>query len=165
MWLRMFLILTTTFHLNCAQDSVYFPQEIEDSQHIESGPLVPANINLTEIRGTNVYEKYVERVITGGITKLTLAVNKVLLQGTSTGSHNIVFAPISIAGKKMKSCKLPILMNSKEIYFEFQCYQHFEQIIDPFYDTPRYNSFIKVKTCTLVSKCIITTENKPKSGE
>lgn len=99
MWLRIFFIFTIVFHLNYAQ--VYFPQEIETSQHIESGPLVPANINLTEIRGTTVYEQYVEQIITGGITKLTLAINKILLQSKSRDCHNIVFAPMSIAGKKI----------------------------------------------------------------
>lgn len=78
---------------------IYFPVEIEASQNIESGPLVPSNINLTEIRGTTLYDKYVEKIITAGITKLTLAVNKVLLQSKSSSSHNIVFAPMSIAGK------------------------------------------------------------------
>lgn len=82
------------------KEMVYFPEETPAaSSQSENRAEIPGNINLTEIRGTTMYEKYVEQLISGGIAKLTLAINKVLLQGRSGSRDNVVFAPMSIGGE------------------------------------------------------------------
>lgn len=99
MLLKIFLTITIVFNVSCAQEMVFFPEEIAASSINENREIIPGNINLTEIRGTTMYESYVEKVISSGIAKLTLAINKVLLHGRSGNHHNIVFAPLSIGGK------------------------------------------------------------------
>lgn len=122
MQIRICFILTIVFHLDNAQ--VYFPEEVEASPQMQNSPFIPSNINLTEIRGTTLYEKYVERIISGGITKLTLAINKVLLQNKSGSRNNIVFAPMSIAGKKKCTFKnfLSYIKNFLIIYVNILYY-------------------------------------------
>lgn len=98
MMLWILLALTIVINPNKAQDGiVYFPVEVAEAS--QAGSVVPGNINLTEIRGTTLYERYVAQIISGGITKLTLAINKVLLQSRSSTKDNIVFAPMSIGCK------------------------------------------------------------------
>lgn len=92
------LTLSMVFNLSNTQGGIlYFPEEIAAAP--QAGSIVPGNINLTEIRGTTLYESYVEQIISGGIAKLTLAINKVLLQSRSNTRDNIVFAPMSIGCK------------------------------------------------------------------
>lgn len=102
MLLKIFLALTILYHFNSAHaqkdynEMLYFPEETVAPNRVGA---IPANVNLTEIRGTTLYEKYVEQILAGGITKLTLAVNKALLQSRSSNKDNIVFAPLSISCK------------------------------------------------------------------
>lgn len=100
MLLRLLLAFAIFYQFSNAQKDyngmVYFPEEAAAPNKVAG---IPANINLTEIRGTSLYEKYVEQIIAGGVTKLTLAVNKELLQSRSGHRDNIVFAPLSISCK------------------------------------------------------------------
>lgn len=53
-----------------------------------------------QLRGTSVYEKYVDNIISKGISKLTLAVDRATIKDNERigGRDNIVFSPVSIAG-------------------------------------------------------------------
>lgn len=85
---------------------LYYPDEETGglAQHLgQSGAtaesIVPANINLTELRGTSLYEEYVDKIIATGILKLTLAVEKAIISSSPNSFDNVVFAPVGIAGK------------------------------------------------------------------
>lgn len=55
-------------------------------------------INPDVIRRTNVYEKYVEDLISQGISKLTIEINKLLIS-QSVNYDNVLFSPLSIASQ------------------------------------------------------------------
>ncbi|KAJ8949612.1 hypothetical protein NQ318_007374 [Aromia moschata] len=82
------LMLATAAHVLHAQDNkIYFPDD--DMTDIE------IRANLSEIRGTQLYDQHIEQIMSEGISKLTLAINKILLQFGHKENH--VFAPVSIA--------------------------------------------------------------------
>lgn len=61
-----------------------------------------ASTNITKLlelkRGTDSYEHLVDSVISRGILKLTLALDRATLQNSGKSTDNIVFSPISVAG-------------------------------------------------------------------
>lgn len=100
--LKKFLIISTLYSaLNCQSNSnngiLYFPDDDETKSF--PYPSIPQNINLSDMRGTTDYERYVDMIIAGGIANLTLSINKALIEKTSYSQNNIVFAPMSIGGK------------------------------------------------------------------
>ncbi|CAH0561227.1 unnamed protein product [Brassicogethes aeneus] len=60
-------------------------------------PMIPTK-NLSTIRGTQEYEQAVDQIISNGILKTTLAINKVIASSAKDHARNIVFAPMSITG-------------------------------------------------------------------
>ncbi|XP_056634306.1 serine protease inhibitor 28Dc-like [Diorhabda sublineata] len=75
--------------------NIYFPDEYEDKMYkISSSPLGISNTN--NLADKNLYEQYINRVISRGIANLSLAINKAY-QDTKF-ANNIVFAPLNIAG-------------------------------------------------------------------
>lgn len=94
-------VLIAASFANPQKEMVYFPDGQGGLIDTENTLNLPPNLNLTEMRGTNAYEHYVDQIIASGIAKLTLAINKALNQQTHGGRHsdNVVFAPVSIAGK------------------------------------------------------------------
>lgn len=87
------LAFALTFKLIFAQEFIHFPQDALDmsADNVTS--------TLAELRGTTVYEKFVDNIISGGITKLTLAVDRASLKNSGRiHNENIVFSPVSIAG-------------------------------------------------------------------
>ncbi|KAJ8919515.1 hypothetical protein NQ315_002136 [Exocentrus adspersus] len=79
-------------------ETLFFPDEQGGLINTDNSIKLPPNLNLTEIRGTTIYENFVDKIIAGGISKLTLAINKALLHQTSSDKENVVFAPVSISG-------------------------------------------------------------------
>ncbi|XP_018573796.1 serine protease inhibitor 28Dc-like [Anoplophora glabripennis] len=91
------LLVTITYAI-AQREMVYFPDEQGGLMDGDNTVKLPSNVNLTEIRGTTLYETFVDKIIASGIAKLTLAVNKALNQQTGSNRDNVVFAPVSIAG-------------------------------------------------------------------
>ncbi|CAG9822523.1 unnamed protein product [Phaedon cochleariae] len=60
-------------------------------------PAFEIPLNLTALRGTPQYERYVDQIISMGIAKFTLEINRDLLRQRSSEHDNVVFAPMSIA--------------------------------------------------------------------
>ncbi|XP_060530341.1 serine protease inhibitor 28Dc isoform X2 [Cylas formicarius] len=85
-----------------AQDGnlLYFPNENGGVSQILSErnvvEVIPPNLNLSDIRGTTVYENYVDKIISMAIAKTTLTINNLLIQNPH--GDNVVFSPTSIAG-------------------------------------------------------------------
>lgn len=83
----LFLFL---FPILLAQE-IQFPSDEEES-----------TTNITKLlelkRGTENYEDLVDSVISRGILKLTLALDRATLSTYGQSSDNIVFSPISVAG-------------------------------------------------------------------
>ncbi|KAJ8982103.1 hypothetical protein NQ317_010961 [Molorchus minor] len=95
--LSIIFILASCSHLHAQNlESLFYPDEDGGLTSMDNSVRIPPHVNLTEIRGTSLYEKFVDRIISGGVTKLTLAINTIL--NSRRGSDNIVFAPVSIAG-------------------------------------------------------------------
>lgn len=70
---------------------IQFPSDDEES--------VSNITKLLELkRGTESYEHLVDSVISRGILKLTLALDRATLTNSGQSSDNIVFSPISVAG-------------------------------------------------------------------
>lgn len=108
MW-TMFIYLMVSFPL-LLECQLYFPDDNggfmqmtpENSEYLPSfQPNSPSIKNLTALRGTSEYEKRVDAIISSGILKLAVAIEKTLLQTTSGNYENIVTAPVSIAGVLM----------------------------------------------------------------
>lgn len=89
----IFRMLTPLFFFSTllAQE-IYFPSDDEQS----------STSNITKLlelkRGTDSYEYLVDSVISRGILKLTLALDRATLSNSGQSSDNIVFSPISVAG-------------------------------------------------------------------
>lgn len=104
MFIKFLLSLFIAVSLAIPQrEMVYFPDDRGGLMDGENTVKLPPNVNLTEMRGTTVYEKFVDKIIASGIAKLTLAISKALNQQTQgqSNSDNVVFAPVSIAGRKI----------------------------------------------------------------
>lgn len=84
------------FPILLAQE-IQFPSDDEDS--------VSNITKLLELqRGTESYEHLVDSVISRGILKLTLALDRATLSNSGQSSDNIVFSPISVAGTYFWLC-------------------------------------------------------------
>lgn len=71
----------------------------ENSEYLSAFQPNSASVeNLTALRGTLEYEKRVDNIISSGILKLAVAIEKTLLETSSNNYENIVIAPVSIAG-------------------------------------------------------------------
>lgn len=92
-YLQMFvprsLIVLFIFPTFFAQE-FQFPTEEEPTNNITK--------LLEEQRGTENYEHLVDSVISRGMLKLTLALDRATLSNSGQSSDNIVFSPISVAG-------------------------------------------------------------------
>ncbi|KAG5893896.1 hypothetical protein JTB14_001079 [Gonioctena quinquepunctata] len=77
---------------------IYFPSENGGLANDENYPQITSRLNLSEVRGTSTYEKYVDQLIAGGIARLTLEINRSFLQKRDSEDDNIVFAPLNIGG-------------------------------------------------------------------
>lgn len=91
-------LLVTVAYAAAQKETVYFPDEQGGLMDGDNVVNLPPNLNLTEMRGTTLYETFVDKIIASGIAKLTLAVNKALNQQIGNSRDNVVFAPVSIAG-------------------------------------------------------------------
>lgn len=87
-----------------------FPSDSEDTANITK--------LLEQKRGTENYEDLVDSVISRGILKLTLALDRATLSNIEQTSDNIVFSPISVAGNFL-------FFDFSHIYFEFTVYLFF----------------------------------------
>lgn len=91
MFIAGFLSLFCCFPLFLAQE-FQFPSDSEEASNITK--------LLEQKRGTENYEDLVDSVISRGILKLTLGLDRATLSNSGQTSDNIVFSPISVAGKK-----------------------------------------------------------------
>lgn len=82
-------------------DQLYFPEESNSQNYNPNFQSPVFQDGLTELRQRNStkYELYVDQIISGGIAKLTLAINRAFLDVISKRQENLVFAPVSIGGK------------------------------------------------------------------
>lgn len=81
---------------------IYFPDsdngiffQNDDAQPLSAPAVSNIPNNLTDLRGTAQYEEYVEEIISTGLIRLTLAINKVI-SSNSDPKENVVFSPVSI---------------------------------------------------------------------
>lgn len=93
--LRLFSCLVTLSLAKCNQ--FYFPDNMPKAPLLNtSQPIVP---DFTAIKGSPEYETVIDSIISEGIAKTTLAINRVILETSRSNYDNIVFAPVSISGK------------------------------------------------------------------
>ncbi|RZC34043.1 serpin B12 [Asbolus verrucosus] len=97
---KLILISTIIPVLYC---QLYFPDDntggyVQMQNLGQSAPAAPSINNLTILRDTSAYEQYVDKIISAGILKLTLAVEKAMIATSGTNNYDsIVYAPVSIA--------------------------------------------------------------------
>lgn len=91
-------IMCLLFSLQNAQE-FYFPTDI--SEVLQEGGENNITRILSELRGTNEYEKFVDNIISKGVLRLTLAMDRAAITNSRyfSDSENIVYSPVSIAGK------------------------------------------------------------------
>lgn len=99
--MRLTIVIFCCFVLPlfCAQE-IHFPNDFDRAANVTQV--------LADLRGTNVYENLVDNIISGGVLKLTLAMNRAVLSnsGSSQGNDNLVYSPVSVAG----TCSITIYL-------------------------------------------------------
>lgn len=90
MFIVGFVLLFCCLPIFLAQEFL-FPTDSEEVSNITK--------LLEQKRGTENYEHLVDSVISRGILKLTLGLDRATLSNSGQTSDNIVFSPISVAGK------------------------------------------------------------------
>lgn len=94
--------------------AIFYPSENKGEAHVTYNDSHSIEINpsdLSAIRGTTVYEKYVDDLIATGISKLTVTLNRMLT--TQARGENVVFSPLSIS-----SALALVLLGSNGITFK-----------------------------------------------
>ncbi|XP_044254319.1 serine protease inhibitor 28Dc [Tribolium madens] len=99
MWPKKIIIISTL--LPFLNGQLYFPDEktggyVQMQKEGQSEAILPTN--LTELRGTTLYEQFVDKIVSSGILKLTVAMEKALIASSPNNYESIVFAPVNIAG-------------------------------------------------------------------
>ncbi|XP_066261812.1 serine protease inhibitor 28Dc [Euwallacea similis] len=92
----IFIHLSTLMVL-ANSSAIYFPSSEYDSNPVlESASRISPN-NLAVLRGTTIYEKFVDDLISQAVAKLTVEINRLLISHAK-GDENVLFSPISITG-------------------------------------------------------------------
>ncbi|XP_066147313.1 serine protease inhibitor 28Dc [Euwallacea fornicatus] len=92
----IFLQLSTLMVL-ANNSTIYFPPSEYDFNPVrDTAPRIAPN-DLEVLRGTTIYEKFVDDLISQAVAKLTVEINRLLIV-QSEGVENVLFSPVSIAG-------------------------------------------------------------------
>lgn len=99
MWPSKIIVISTIIPFLNGQ--LYFPDEksggfVQMNKEGQSNPIF--STNLTQLRGTTIYEQFIDKIISSGILKLTLAMEKALITTSPNNYESVVFAPVNIAG-------------------------------------------------------------------
>lgn len=91
-------LIFALFSMQNAQE-FYFPSDT--SEALQLGGKNNVTQILTELRGTSEYEKFVDNIISRGVLRLTLAIDRAAASNSKFFSdrNNVVYSPVSIAGK------------------------------------------------------------------